>query len=644
MFDIPAFFIDQRIDQDADERTIKRAYAKALKQIDQDNDLEGFQNLRESYERALAWERSKEWRAQYIAEQNAESEKIDDANLVDDQRVAQSPVIAPVVGELDLRTESAATHLANGNTVNSDEIISESTSEVSVTPEQGAQIQAANSEENVEEQTVYAIDIARHIFNEFLQHLSAKSEEVGQTESLLRLYLDDERLINVEIRDLFEWLIAERLAQGWQAGNGDLFGAAVKCFGWNQDKLRLLRFQDVGYYLDRAVDEMSSFNLQEEARTNRQVSLIRLARNDAPPTKQFLRENIYFIDEMLSSYPAWLAMVTKYENLQTWHKRAEEYKFFQPPKIDLSGIKSKFDGFSVPLRLIIFLVFVMPAVVRFSSNNSNQSTTPQMETPEIVSMSAPAHELFLQGERFLNGTFGVEKNEDSVLRYFKAASEKGYLQGDIGLARIYGNKNSKYYDPTSAHSFLLGAAEAGMSDAWFGVAFNFDEGVSVEKDLEKAVYWYTRAANFGNAAAMNNLAFKYQNGHGVKLDRKKAVALYESAANKGNDVAQLNIGLIYLEGRLDVKKDQKTGANWLRLSAENGNPSAQYIRAEIVEHGKFGVIKNLEEAEIWYVKAKENGNEKANEGLARICEKLKRTNCAPAESARHSSNQTEAKT
>nr|WP_315467193.1 tetratricopeptide repeat protein [uncultured Undibacterium sp.] len=624
MFDIPAFFIDHQIEQDADERTIKRAYAKELKQIDQDNDLEGFQRLREDYERALAWARSKDWREQYIAEQNAEAEQSTDldsthAHVNSEPNVASSKK-DDVIADTNVDSESAA-----------------STEHVSQEP-------TSSAVENAEEQVVYAIDIARNIFLEFLHHLGEKAEEVGQTEFLLRMYLDDERLINVEIRDLFEWLIAERLAQGWQTGNGDLFGAAVKCFGWHQDKHRILRFHDFGYYLDRAVDEMNAFNLREEAHTNRQVNLIRLARNDAPPTKQFLRENIYFIDEMLSNYPTWLAMVTKYENLQTWHKRAEEYKFFQPPKINFSSIKSKFDGFTVPLRLIVFLVFVMPTVIRFYSNNLSTPTTSQLETLEIVSMSPPAHELFLQGERFLNGTFGVEKNEDSALRYFKAASEKGYLQGDIGLARIYRNKESKYYDPASAHSFLLGAAEAGMPDAWFGVAFNFEEGIGVEKDLDKATYWYTRAANFGNAAAMNNLAVKYEDGRGVKLDRKKAVELYESAANKGNPMAQLNIGLIYLEGRLDVKKDEKTGVNWLTLSADNGNSTAQYIRAEIVEYGKFGAIKNLVEAEIWYVKAKENGNEKANEGLARICEKLERTNCAPTESVKHSSNQAEVKT
>lgn len=340
MFDIPAFFIDHRIEQDADERTIKRAYAKALKQIDQDNDLEGFQNLREEYERALAWARSKEWREQYIAEQNAETEQSTGLGLTPGHDES-----APNISSLATDDAKAEANANLENSVSTEHVPSDPTS---------------SAVENNEDQAVYAIDLARHIFMEFLHHLGEKAEEVGQTEFLLRMYLDDERLINVEVRDLFEWLLAEHLAQGWQTGNGDLFGAAVKCFGWNQDKHRLLRFQEVGYYLDRAVDEMSSFNLQEEARSNRQVSLIRLARNDAAPTKQFLRENIYFIDEMLSSYPTWLAMVTKYENLQTWHQRALEYKFFQPPTLNLAQIDKFFtDNEWSPFVLQLLVVFLM---------------------------------------------------------------------------------------------------------------------------------------------------------------------------------------------------------------------------------------------------------------------------------------------
>lgn len=58
MEDIPACLRFLALPYDADERSIRRAYARRLKQLDQQTEAAAFQQLREAYEGALQWARN----------------------------------------------------------------------------------------------------------------------------------------------------------------------------------------------------------------------------------------------------------------------------------------------------------------------------------------------------------------------------------------------------------------------------------------------------------------------------------------------------------------------------------------------------------------------------------------------------------
>ena len=83
----------------------------------------------------------------------------------------------------------------------------------------------------------------------------------------------------------------------------------------------------------------------------------------------------------------------------------------------------------------------------------------------------------------------------------------------------------------------LELAEKGYPLAECQVGYFYLEGLGVEKDLTKALYWTERAAEHGDRDGQYNLAWFYDEGIGVEKDMKKARYWYEKAAGQGHELA-----------------------------------------------------------------------------------------------------------
>lgn len=84
---------------------------------------------------------------------------------------------------------------------------------------------------------------------------------------------------------------------------------------------------------------------------------------------------------------------------------------------------------------------------------------------------------------------------------------------------------------------LTAQAEAGDSDAQFHLAENYYHGEGIEKDLEKALFWYQKSAEQNNATAQFFLAFMYYEGRGVSKDLNHAKGLWEKSYANGFELA-----------------------------------------------------------------------------------------------------------
>lgn len=80
-------------------------------------------------------------------------------------------------------------------------------------------------------------------------------------------------------------------------------------------------------------------------------------------------------------------------------------------------------------------------------------------------------------------------------------------------------------------------AEKGYPLAECQIGYFYYEGLGVEKDLEKALYWTRRAAEHGDRDGQYNLAEFYEDAIGVERDIEQAKHWYRLAALQNNDLA-----------------------------------------------------------------------------------------------------------
>ena len=115
-----------------------------------------------------------------------------------------------------------------------------------------------------------------------------------------------------------------------------------------------------------------------------------------------------------------------------------------------------------------------------------------------------------------------------------------------------------------------------------------------------------------DAQNLYNEAKKYEEGIGVEKNLSKAIFYYEKAAKQGYIDAQYKLGSIYIS-----KKDLLKAFYWFEKAAKQGHSISQYMVGFFYERGA-SIEKDLEKARYWYEQAAKQGNMKAREELRRL--------------------------
>jgi hypothetical protein len=265
---------------DADVRAIKRAYAREVKQIDQENDAMGFQDLRDAYETALRWAAYQQYLAQQAAlEPEAETDQAAAAGGAAGADAQPAPRPAPTI----LETAGAA-------------------------------------------EPIDPDALSKLVFERLMATIPSLLQDpaidaVAPFKAALLRRLDDDELFNITARACFEARIAYHLADGWQPGNEMLLPAAAAVFEWANDRRRLEQFGRAGSLVNQVIDECNLFDQQQAADLELQRNIMLRLRSGKPRTILGLRMDVPWLETMLERFPAMMHFLTPRPVFQEWRER-----------------------------------------------------------------------------------------------------------------------------------------------------------------------------------------------------------------------------------------------------------------------------------------------------------------------------------
>lgn len=179
---------------------------------------------------------------------------------------------------------------------------------------------------------------------------------------------------------------------------------------------------------------------------------------------------------------------------------------------------------------------------------------------------------------------GEPKDMKKAEALYVAAANAGGFKARYRLGMLYSGGGAVPKDLAKARQYLSLAAAGGDKEAAARLAsldrperplseFEQAELLASGGSHAEAAALYRRIAEAGNLTARTRLAWMYEAGRGVERNLDEAARLFMQSAQAGDAEAQYAIAVMYRTGR-GQPKDREQSLLWLKRAAEQRYPAA----------------------------------------------------------------------
>lgn len=346
---------------DPDERALRRAYARRLKQIDVEAEPARFQALREALDQGLRWIA---WR--------------------DQQRLAQARAPAPEPEPLpELATRPAPTLPRPAEPDAAPPPQPRDAPRARRAVDAGATLPTAAMVPRPDPDA-----LAAAVFARLQQRIGQGLADAETTRTLLLHLLGDPDLASIDARVAFELAVARLLGGAWRPGHEHLLDPAIEVFGWNSDHARLKHFGQLGMLLTAAIRDRATVQAFNAAQRLALDALLARIRAGAAPDAERLAEEVPRLQYLVENVPNWLRIVSPIEpvneRFKLWSERPAAEPFAPGP-----AMKRWRSSSSGPPALVAAVVVVLLTVI---SALSGGPTPPSRQTAGRPATASPADE------------------------------------------------------------------------------------------------------------------------------------------------------------------------------------------------------------------------------------------------------------